>query len=53
MYAAGFLHGYINGRTLDICGSMGNLTAAAVLSHFGARPRVSIREIFKESGLED
>ena len=52
MYAAGFLHGYINGRPLDICGRMGNLTAAAVLSHFGARPKVSILDILKESGLE-
>jgi sugar/nucleoside kinase (ribokinase family) len=52
MYAAGFLHGYINGRSLDICGRMGNLTAAAVLSHFGGRPKVSILEILKQSGLE-
>lgn len=52
MYAAGFLHGYINGRPLDICGKMGNLTAAAVLSHFGARPRLSMLDILKDSGLE-
>ncbi len=53
MYAAGFLHGYINDRPLDICGLMGNLTASAVLSHFGARPMVSLLEYLRENGLED
>jgi len=52
MYAAGFLHGYIKERPLEVCGKMGNLAAAAVLSHFGARPKVSILEVFKKGGLE-
>ncbi len=53
MYAAGFLHGYINDRPLEICGMMGNLTASAVLSHFGARPTVSLLEYLRKNGLED
>ena len=52
MYAAGFLHGYINKKPLDICGRMGNLTASAVLSHFGARPKVSMVDILKKSGFD-
>ncbi len=50
MYAAGFLHGYINNEKLDICGRIGNLTAAAVLSHFGARPEVLLADILKKNG---
>lgn len=48
MYAAGFLHGYINKRDLAICGRMGNITAAAVIGHFGARPEISLAEILEE-----
>lgn len=52
MYAAGFLHGYINNKKLDICGRIGNLTAAAVLPHFGARPGISLSDILKRSGYK-
>ena len=52
MYAAGFLHGYIKGKPLHICGRMGNITAAAVLVHPGARPRASIADILKEKGYD-
>ena len=52
MYAAGFLHGYINKEDLDICGRMGNITAAAVIAHFGARPEISLAGVLEEK-LED
>ncbi len=48
MYAAGFLHGYINNRQVDICGRMGNLAAAAVITHFGARPGVAISDLLRQ-----
>jgi len=48
MYAAGFLHGYINKEDLAICGKMGNITAAAVIAHFGARPEISLAQVLKE-----
>ena len=37
-YAGGFLAGLTSGRTLPECGEMGSAAAAAVISHFGARP---------------
>ena len=37
-YAGGFLAGLAAGRTLDACGKMGSTAAAAVISHYGARP---------------
>ena len=48
MYAAGFLHGYINKEELAICGRMGNIAAAAVIAHFGARPEISLVEVLEE-----
>jgi len=48
MYAAGFLHGYINKEDLDICGRMGNIAAAAVIAHFGARLETSLAEVLRE-----
>ena len=53
MYAAGFLHGYINKRHLAICGRMGNIAAAAVLAHFGARPGISLAEVLEEKLKEN
>jgi fructokinase len=37
-YAAGFLAAYTAGRSLDVCGRLGSLAAAEVISHYGARP---------------
>ncbi len=37
-YAAGFLAAYTQGRDLAICGRMGSVAAAEVISHYGARP---------------
>jgi fructokinase len=37
-YAAGFLAAYTQGRDLALCGRMGSVAAAEVISHYGARP---------------
>ena len=44
-YAAGFLHGLTNGYDLATCGRLGSLAAAEVISHFGARPAVSLAQL--------
>ena len=44
-YAAGFLHGLTRGLDLPTCGRLGSLAAAEVISHFGARPEVSLAEL--------
>ena len=36
-YAAGFLTGLTAGKPLSICGRMGSIAAAEVISHYGAR----------------
>jgi sugar/nucleoside kinase (ribokinase family) len=50
-YAAGFLFGLAKGRPLDICGRLGALAAAEVISHYGPRPQVSLRDLATGAGL--
>lgn len=45
LYAAGFLHGYCQGKHAAECGRMGGLAAAEVISHFGARPETSLKQL--------
>ena len=47
LYAAGFLHGLVTGKDLAICGRMGALAAAEVISHVGARPEEPLDELFE------
>ena len=42
LYAAGFLAGLTQGRSLHDCGRMGGVAAAEVISHLGARPLVDL-----------
>lgn len=42
LYAAGFLHGLTQGRSLHDCGRIGGIAAAEIISHVGARPAVSL-----------
>jgi sugar/nucleoside kinase (ribokinase family) len=51
LYAAGFLYGLTRGEPLTVCGSLGSLAAAEVISHIGARPEISLRRLAKQRGL--
>ena len=42
LYAAGFMFGLSRGRDLGVCGRLGSLAAAEVISHVGARPLVPL-----------
>jgi sugar/nucleoside kinase (ribokinase family) len=46
-YAAGFLYGLTQGLDLATSGRLGSAAAAEVISHFGARPLVSLKELAK------
>jgi sugar/nucleoside kinase (ribokinase family) len=48
LYAAGFLHGFCQGRDLATCARIGSLAAAEVISHFGARPEVRLADLVAE-----
>ena len=50
-YAAGVMYGLAAGRPLEVCGHLGALAAAEVISHYGPRPQVSLRELAARAGL--
>ena len=50
-YAAGFLLALAQGRSPDHCGRLGALAAAEVISHYGPRPLVSLKDLAKAAGL--
>lgn len=43
LYAAGFLYGYTQGRTLGTSAMIGSIAASEIISHYGARAEVSLR----------
>lgn len=45
LYAAGFLHAYTHGESLEACGRLGSLCAGAVVTQLGPRPHGSLREL--------
>lgn len=45
LYAAGFLHGLSQGRSLAECGRLGSVAASAVIVHTGARPEQSLAQL--------
>lgn len=45
LYAAGFLFGVATGRPLDVCGKLGSIAAAEVISHMGPRPETSLKAL--------
>jgi sugar/nucleoside kinase (ribokinase family) len=51
LYAAGFLHGYTTGRSLEDCSKLGNLAAGIVIGQIGPRPMVSLAAAAKQAEL--
>ena len=51
LYAAGFLHGLTSGQPLEICGRLGALAASEIISHIGARPEMSLKELARTNNL--
>ena len=50
-FAAGFLYGLTHGNHLAECGRLGAIAAAEVISHYGARPEVSLQELASKARL--
>ncbi|MEO5326277.1 adenosine kinase [Mesorhizobium sp. CC13] len=51
LYAAGFLHGYTQGRSLKDCGDLGSLAAGLVIQQLGPRPRQNLKREAEQAGL--
>jgi sugar/nucleoside kinase (ribokinase family) len=50
LYASGFLYGLTRRLPLPICGELGSLCAAEIISHFGARPEVKLSKLVAQRG---
>jgi sugar/nucleoside kinase (ribokinase family) len=50
-YAAGFLYGFARGKPLGVCGRLGSLAAAEVISHYGPRPQTPFKDLAAKAGL--
>ena len=51
LFAAGLLHAITSGRDWLTALRMGNVAAAEVISHLGARPEAVLRDLFAAEGL--
>jgi sugar/nucleoside kinase (ribokinase family) len=49
-YAAGFMFGLSRGRPLQQCGQLASIAAAEVISHYGPRPLVSLKDLAAAKG---
>jgi sugar/nucleoside kinase (ribokinase family) len=49
-YAAGFMFGLARGRPLQVCGRLASLAAAEVISHYGPRPQVALKDLAESKG---
>ena len=49
-YAAGFMFGLSRGRPLQQCGRFASLAAAEVISHYGPRPQVPLKDLAAAEG---
>jgi sugar/nucleoside kinase (ribokinase family) len=44
------MFGLAKGKPLQVCGRLGSLAAAEVISHYGPRPQVSLQDLAREKG---
>jgi len=51
VFAAGFLYGYTNGRSLVDSARIGSLAASHVIQQLGPRPQVSLAELIAQNNL--
>ena len=45
LYAGGFLYGYAKGEPIIRCGNIGSLCAAHIVTHLGARAKISLSKL--------
>ena len=45
LFASGFLYGYINQYSIQRCGTLGSKAAAEIITYYGARPKISLKNL--------
>ena len=48
LFAAGFLHGHVGGRSIIDCLTLGAVCAGEIISHYGARPEADLRQLMAQ-----
>jgi sugar/nucleoside kinase (ribokinase family) len=51
LFAGAFLWALTHGYALDDCGRIGNIAAAEIISHIGARPEQNLTALIAQAGL--
>jgi len=51
MYAAGFLNGYLQKKSLHVCAKMGSIVAADIVKQYGARSDKDLLKLLSSKGL--
>jgi len=51
LYAAGFLYGLTQGKSLNACGRLGSLSAGIVIQQIGPRPQLSLKKAAEDAAL--
>ncbi len=46
-YAGGFIFGYLNNNSLEICGKMGSICAAHIITQMGSKNQSSLKDIVR------
>ena len=49
IYAGGFIHGLINGFSLEDCGIFGSICSGHIITKIGSRPEVNLKKLIKEN----
>lgn len=52
LFAAGFLAGLSRDESLTNCAVLGGIAAGEIISHYGARPQASLRDLARQNGFE-
>ena len=45
LFASGFLYGYIHTSSIKECGNLGSKAAAEIITYYGARPKISLKNL--------
>ena len=45
LFASGFLYGYIKKYSIQNCGDLGSKAAAEIITYYGARPKISLKNL--------
>ncbi len=52
LYAAGFMHGLLQSKPLGVCAVIGSIVASEVITHYGARPEVSLKSLIRRRMMQ-